>query len=123
MLSAKRQISIARPRAANRHAGMIVVTLAAGFLALMVCARLMESIAPSVSVTIPLPTISFPMPALSALAALVLLAVGLGLRGWTKLAPRRTAASYAARAYGSNVVPFPRSEPARRGSRRAERLR
>jgi hypothetical protein len=121
MPPAKRQTSTARPRVANRHAGMIVATLAMGFLGLMVCARLMESIAPSGSLTIPLPTISFPMPALSALVALVLLAVGLGIHGWAKLAQRKTAAASVVPVYGANVVPFPRSYPARRGNRCAER--
>jgi hypothetical protein len=88
----------------------------------MVCARLMESIAPSGSVTIPLPTISFPMPAVSALVALVLLAIGLGIHGWTKIAPRKISES-AAPVYGANVVPFPRSHAPRRGYPRAERVR
>jgi hypothetical protein len=122
MLPAKHRASTARPRAANGRVGVIVATVAMGFLALMVCARLMESIAPSGSVTIPVPTISFPMPALSALVALVLLAVGLGIHGWATLAPRKTSAS-AAPVYGVNVVPFPRSDPARRGNPRAERVR
>jgi hypothetical protein len=122
MLPAKHRASTSRPRAANRHAGMIVATVAMGFLALMVCARLLESIAPSGSVTIPLPPISFPMPELSALVALVLLAVGLGIHGWRKLAPRKINAS-AAPVYGANVVPFPRCDPTRRGNPRADRVR
>jgi hypothetical protein len=100
-----------------RHPSLIVTALAVGLLALLVCGRLLQSIAPSGSVTIPLPAISFPVPEFSALAALVLLAVGLGIHGWTKLAPRKVPVSRAVPVDGSNVVQFPRRHPARRGER------
>ena len=116
MLPAKRETRTARSRATRRDTGIIIAMLAVAFLGLLVCGRLLEFVAPSGSVTFALPKMSF-LPELSALAALVLLAVGIGLHGWTKLAPRRAPRPRTRPVSGSNVVQFPRSNPVPRNGR------